>query len=75
MLESYPDVLTVQQLQEALSIGRSATYSLLRNQKIKHFKIGKQIRIPKVYLLEYITEMCYDTVATRESALSERRPL
>lgn len=72
MLESYPDVLTVPQLQDALGIGRSVAYSLLKNNTIKHFRIGKQIRIPKAYLLEYITDSCYDGVATRESALSER---
>jgi excisionase family DNA binding protein len=52
-------------LQKALSIGRSTAYHLINSGAIKHWKIGKAIKIPKPYLLDYIADSCYtdDTVA------------
>lgn len=61
MLEEYPDVLTVEHLQDILCVGKSTTYRLLKSGLIKHFKIGKQIRIPKGCLIDYITSTCYDS--------------
>lgn len=57
---SYPDVLTVNQLQEALNIGRNMAYGLISNNKIKHFTIGKSIRIPKKWLIDFVLSSCYD---------------
>ena len=54
VLEQTPDILTVKQLQDVLSIGRSKAYSLLHSGKLQYITIGKQIRIPKKYLLDYI---------------------
>ena len=60
MLENFPDILTVKQLQAALSIGRSKAYSLLHSGKLQYITIGKQIRIPKKYLLDYLSELSYN---------------
>lgn len=56
MFENFPDALTVKQLQDALSIGRSTAYSLIHSGKLKYITVGRQIRIPKKYLLEYIAD-------------------
>ncbi len=61
MLGEYKDVLTVQQLQDALSIGRTKAYALLRSREIQSFKSGRQIRIPKQAILDYIDKSCYNT--------------
>ena len=60
MLDNYPDILTVKELQSALSIGRSKAYEMIQCGEIVSFKIGKSVRIPKSSLLEYIEKMCYN---------------
>lgn len=51
MFNDYPDVITVDDLQKMLRLGRSATYSLLKSGKIKTLKFGKKYIIPKKALL------------------------
>lgn len=63
-LHSLPDVLTVSQLQVILRIGRKAAYDLIHTGQIKHLKIGRNIRIPKKFLLEYMETACYNKNAT-----------
>jgi len=54
MFEKYPDVLTVAELQEALGIGRSLAYRLVRDGCIRHVRVGRKILIPRRYLLEFV---------------------
>ena len=60
MFDNYPDVLTIDDLQSALGIGRSTAYRLIRSGAIRHLRIGKNIKIPRRFLLEYIHEACYN---------------
>lgn len=60
MLEQFPDILTVKQLQDILSIGRSKAYDLLHNGELQYITIGRQIRIPKKYLLDYLQKLSYN---------------
>ncbi|MCD7809993.1 MAG: helix-turn-helix domain-containing protein [Erysipelotrichaceae bacterium] len=56
MFTGYPDVVNVDQLCEMLGgICTKTACKLLKDNKIKHFKIGRQYYIPKIYILEYIT--------------------
>lgn len=41
MFEQYDDILTVSELAEALKVGSTQAYRLVRSQKIKAFKEGK----------------------------------
>lgn len=63
-LHSLPDVLTVPQLQVILRIGKKAAYDLIHTGQIKYLKIGKSIRIPKRFLLEYMESACYNKSTT-----------
>ena len=54
MLRKYPDVLDVEQMCEILGICKKTGYGLLRDKKIQHVKIGRNYRIPKRFLLEYL---------------------
>lgn len=56
MQESYVELITIDELCELLMIGRSTAYSLLRNNDIKAFKIGKVWKIPKASIEQYIIE-------------------
>lgn len=54
MLEQYSDVLTVLEVAEILKIGRNTTYELVRSGQIKSIRIGRQIRIPKTALQNFL---------------------
>lgn len=54
MFENYPDILSIEDLQKALGIGRNQAYSLIQENIIKSFKIGRIHKIPKVNLIRYI---------------------
>ena len=58
IFDSYPDVVTVAQLQEMLSIGRNTAYDLLNANKIRSIRIGKVHRIPKVNVINYLQVEC-----------------
>lgn len=69
-VNNIPDILTVNDLQETLKIGRSAAYKLIENNKIKHFRVGNAIRIPKVALIEYIENssgLCHNKTCSSQA--------
>lgn len=66
-LSDYPDVLTPTECMNILSIGRNAIYTLLQNDIIKSVKIGKQYRIPKSSLENYL-KLCYSSNCIDNSA-------
>lgn len=45
---------------EDLEIGRNSAYKLINNGSIKSLRIGRNIRIPKIYLLDYLTTESYN---------------
>lgn len=53
-LAEYPDVLSPEDVQKILGIGRNAVYRLLTDGTIKSLKVGRRYLIPKLYLLEYM---------------------
>lgn len=56
MFTSYPDVVNVEQLQEMLGIGVTLAYRLVREQKIRAFKVGREYKIPKANIISYLIE-------------------
>ena len=56
MFEQYPDILTVEEVCEALRMGYNAVYELLNGGKIKAYKNGRIWRIPRESLKEFILE-------------------
>jgi len=65
IFSKFPDVLTINDMQKALGIGRSMAYRLIRSGKVRHLRIGKAIKIPKQDLIDYTLGGCYsDMVAT-----------
>ena len=53
-LDEYGDILSPKDVHDILGIGYNKTYELLRNGDIKHFKIGRESKIPKECLKKYI---------------------
>ncbi|HZJ90261.1 MAG TPA: helix-turn-helix domain-containing protein [Oscillospiraceae bacterium] len=54
ILKEYPDILTVEEMSKALGISSKTGYKLLRDNKVKHLKVGRAYRVPKVHLLSYL---------------------
>lgn len=56
MFEKYPDVVDVDELREMLGgISKRLAYRLLADQEIKSVRVGRAYKIPKVYVIEYLT--------------------
>ena len=56
MFENFKDVLTVDEVCSALSIGKNSLYKLLRSGSIGCIRIGKKYLIPKEYLMDFINQ-------------------
>ena len=59
MLEKYSDVLTINDIMEILKIGRNSAYKLINSGEIKSLRVGRKIRISKVFLLDYLNGKYY----------------
>ena len=59
MLEKYNDVLTINDIMDILQIGRNSAYKLINSGEIKSLRVGRNIRIPKVFLLDYLSGKYY----------------
>ena len=56
MFENYPDVVDVDDLCKMLGgISRKLAYRLLIDQEIRSVRIGRSYKIPKIYVIEYLT--------------------
>ena len=51
-----PDVLTPMEAAKILHIGRSTIYKLLSEGRLRSFKIGTKILIPKSFLQDFIAK-------------------
>lgn len=60
MFASFPDMMTVVQAAEALHIGRTAAYALVNNKVIATIRVGRTIRIPKQFLIDYVQTAQYN---------------
>ena len=54
--DDLPLTLRVEDLMPILGIGRNTAYELVRAGQIRSIRIGKQLRIPKQALIEYLTK-------------------
>ena len=69
MFETYSDLLTIDDMQKALGIGRTMAYRLINDGTIKHLRIGSLIRIPKRFLIDFCEGSCYtNTVVANQSS-------
>ena len=55
IFKDYPDVVGVEQMCIMLGdISVKTGYRLLHENRIKHFRIGRAYKIPKLYIFEYL---------------------
>ena len=53
--DELPLTLRVEDLMPTLGVGRNTAYELVRSKQIYSVKIGRQLRIPKQALIDYLT--------------------
>ena len=54
MFEHYDDILTIEEVAELLRIGMTQAYRIVRSGNLKGYKEGKDWKIPKQALNEYV---------------------
>ena len=54
MFKKYPDVVSVEILQEMLGICRKNAYLLVKENKIRSARGGRSYKIPKLCVVEYL---------------------
>ena len=54
--DELPLTLRAEDLMPVLNIGRNTAYELVRSGKIRSIRIGRQLRIPKDALVEYLSD-------------------
>lgn len=54
LFSEYDDVVSVEDVQQMLHIGRSAVYKLLNEEKINNIRIGKRFIIPKRSVIKFL---------------------
>ena len=60
MFAEFPDLLSMQDLQDALKIGRNTAFRLVHGGEIKYMRIGRLIKIPKRFLIDFMLGACYN---------------
>ncbi|MGC6589188.1 helix-turn-helix domain-containing protein [Paenibacillus sp. Dod16] len=70
LFRKYPDVVNVSEMCEMLGgISTKTAYKLLQDNKIRHFKIGRIYKIPKINILLYLNLFSCTTTTTPLSTL------
>lgn len=69
MLDGYPELLTVKQMQEILCVGKNKAYEIIKQDELFYMKIGSSIRIPKESLKKYILSVCYNENKVNDSSV------
>ena len=59
MFETYPDVVTTEQLMDMLQIGKSKAYELLRTNRLHYIRVGRRYLIPKRAIIGFLNDICY----------------
>lgn len=53
-LDDLPVTLRVEELMPILGIGRNTVYALVRSGRLCSIRVGRQVRIPKNALIEFL---------------------
>ena len=55
-LDDLPVTLRVEELMPILGIGRNTAYALVRSGRLRSIRVGRQVRIPKNALIEFLED-------------------
>ena len=63
MFETYPDIVSVENITQMMNLGKLSVYYLLKSGHIKHVRVGKKYIIPKKSVIDFLAQSC-DNVDT-----------
>jgi excisionase family DNA binding protein len=53
-LKQYPNIMNVEQISEIIGVSTKTVYKLIRGGELPCLKVGREYRIPKVMILQYM---------------------
>lgn len=56
IFKDYPDIVSVEQLMQMLQIGQVLAYKLVKSGAIKSRKVGREYKIPKINVIDYLNK-------------------
>lgn len=56
LFSTYPDVVSIDEIQQMLRIGKNTVYELLKTEKLKSIKVGKKYVVPKKFVIDFLLE-------------------
>lgn len=54
LFQQYPDVLNVKEVSFILNVSSKTVYKLLEKGEIQSLKVGREYRIPKLFVFHYL---------------------
>jgi len=60
IFENYSDIVSIGDIMSMLGIGKSSVYGLLKNDQIRHVRVGRKYIIPKQAVIDFINGVCYN---------------
>ena len=57
IIDTLPELMTVRELQEALKVSRSTIHRAIKSGKLKAFKVGRNVRVEKTEVKEWLQEL------------------
>lgn len=58
MFENYPDIMTPSEVRKALRVSKASVYEMIHSGQLKHFQVGRSIKIPKWGLIDFLERKC-----------------
>jgi len=55
MFADFSDVVTVAEMAQMLNVSTKTAYKVLKENKIKYISIGRAYKIPKIRIIEFLT--------------------
>ena len=59
MFNEYDDILTVEEMCKILKVGKNNAYKLLKQGLIRAYRNGKNWRIPRLSVKEYVEKLVF----------------
>ena len=60
IFSTYPDIVTVEQIMEMLNLGKTKVYNLLKDNSIRHLRVGNKYIIPKKSVIDLFDNLWHN---------------
>ena len=60
MFSEYADIISIDDQMKMLHIGKTTAYTLVKEKRIQHVKVGRKYIIPQKVVIQFLEEMCHN---------------